>query len=259
VDVAAPPPAVLSNPRPPGEDANLPETKLPLHLLATVVRESHGLSLATVEDTERETNEVLREGEHFEAHPDARIVRVERARVVIDHAGKREQLVITHREPSALAPGQNAEALAKPPEENGKQARVPAPVLERALGPDARPEGAVSAVYKNGAMVGLRFDAIPPGGVYDRMGLRSGDVVTDVNGIPLADPSATAMVLAKFASAAVLDLWVQHGDGSRETLRVSPGAPNEVGPPPENAENEVGERVGSSDAGEPGEADEESE
>ncbi|HXK25890.1 MAG TPA: type II secretion system protein N [Myxococcota bacterium] len=260
-DVAAPPPAVLPTPPPPSdEDEDAPETKLPLHLQATVVRENHALSLATIEDTERETNEVLREGEHFEAHPDARIVRIERARVLLDHAGAREQLVITHRERSARAPGQTAEAPAKPPEENGKQARVPAPVLEHALGPGARPEGDVSAVYEDGKMVGLRFEAIPAGGVYERIGLRSGDVVTDINGIPLADPSATAMVLAKFASADVLDLWVRHGDGSRETLRVSPSGPNEVSQPASEArKNEDGEPAGSGDDGEPDEADEESE
>ncbi|HVN37667.1 MAG TPA: type II secretion system protein N [Myxococcota bacterium] len=264
VDVAAPPPAVLSRPPPPpaeeGDDPDAPETKLPLHLLATVVRENHALSLATIMDTERDTNEVLREGEHFEVHPEARIVRIERARVLIDRAGVREQLVITHREPSALGARETAEAPAKPLEESGKQARVPAPVLEHALGPGAQPEGDVSTVFENGKILGLRFDAIPAGGVYERIGLRNGDVVTDINGIPLADPSATAMVLAKFASAAVLDLWVRHGDGSRETLRVSPAAPNEVSPPANKAsQNAVSEPAGSSDTGEPDEPDEDGE
>ena len=62
------------------------------------------------------------------------------------------------------------------------------------------------------------------------------------------------------ASAAVLDLWVRHGDGSRETLRVSPAAPNEVSPPANEASrNAVSEPAGSSDTGEPDEPDEDGE
>jgi type II secretion system protein C len=247
-DVAAPPPAVLPTPPVPDEDADVPDTKLPLHLEATVVRENHALSLATVEDTVRRTNEVLREGDRFEAHPDARIVHIERARVLIDHAGKREQLVITHLEPTELELRETPEVAAKPPEENGKQARVPAPVLERALGPRARPEGDVHAVYENGKMVGLRFDAIPAGSVYDRIGLHSGDVVTSVNGIPLADPDATAMLLAQFASAAELDLSVARPDGSHGTLHLAPGASNAASEPA--GSSVTGERDDTDEAGE---------
>lgn len=249
-DVAAPPP-VLPTPPPPDADADVPDTMLPLHLEATVVRENHALSLATIEDLERRTNEVLREGDRFEAHPDARIVRIERARVLIDHAGKREQLVITHLEPTELELRETPDVSAKPPEENGKQARVPAAVLERALGSRARPEGDVRPIFENGKMVGLRFDAIPAGGVYERIGLHSGDVVTNVNGIPLADPDATAMLLAQFASASALELAVARSDGSHATLHLAPGGSSEVSEP-----------AGSSDAGEPdetGEAGEESE
>jgi type II secretion system protein C len=242
-DVAAPPPTVL--PIPPTPDEDVPDTKLPLHLEATVVRENHTLSLATVEDTERRTNEVLREGDRFEAHPDAQIVRIERARVLIDHAGKREQLVITHLEPTELELRETSGAPVKPPEENGKQARVPAPVIERALGSRARPEGDVRPVFENGKMVGLRFDAIPAGGIYERIGLHSGDVVTNVNGIPLADPDATAMLLAQFASAAELDLSVARPDGSHEMLHLAPGGSNEAREP-----------AGPGEAREPGDADE---
>jgi len=244
-DVAAPPPLVLPTPPAPGDDADAPDTRLPLHLEATVVRENHALSLATIEDTERRTNEVLREGDRFEAHPDARIVRIERARVLIDHAGKREQLVITHLEPTGLELRETAEASAKLPEQNGKQARVPASVLEGALGPRARPEGDVHPVFENGKMIGLRFDSIPAGGVYERIGLHSGDVVTNVNGIPLADPDATAMLLAQFASAAALDLSVARADGSHELLHLAPGGSNERIEPPV-----------SDNAGDPDESDE---
>ena len=48
----------------------------------------------------------------------------------------------------------------------------------------------MSAVYEDGEMVGVQIDGIRDGGLYDRIGLRNGDVVTEINGVSLADPGA---------------------------------------------------------------------
>ena len=82
-------------------------------------------------------------------------------------------------------------------------------------------EGEVSAVYEDGEMVGVQFDAIREGGLYDRIGLRNGDVVTEINGVSLADPAAAAKVIGELVAAPELSIAVERGaDGAPETLVV---------------------------------------
>jgi type II secretion system protein C len=230
-DVAAPPPGASDVAASPAPDySGIPRTRLPLRLLVTVVRENRTLSLATIEDVERDAREVMNEGQSFEGHPRARIARIERARVLIDNDGVREQLVIDHSdagEPDAVG--------YEPTPEEREQRRDLAQRL-RALtdaGPNYRElrgrgtrggllaEGDVRAVYEDGELIGVQLDAIREGGVYDRFGLRNGDVVTDINGISLGHPSAAAEVLAQFAVSDELQVSVERGDGSLETLSIS--------------------------------------
>lgn len=224
-DVAAAPPPGATAPAEATQDSSgIPHTRLPLRLLATVVRENRTLSLATVEDLERSANEVLNEGQSFEGHPNARIARIERARVLIDHDGVREQLVITHH----AAPEEDLT-----PEERERRRGMAQRLRDLTdAGPEALAaperggllaEGDVSPIYEDGEMVGVQFDEIRAGGVYDQIGLRNGDVVTDINGVSLGDPAAAALVLGQFAGSDELSIQVQR-NGARETLKISTDA-----------------------------------
>src|SRR5262245_26807881 len=102
-DVAAAPRAdAFAEPDP--ASAGFPHTRLPLRLLATVVRENAAYSLATIVDTERSEHEVMTEGQLFAGRPEARIARIERGRVLIDHDGVTEQLVLTQNAGAAPPP-----------------------------------------------------------------------------------------------------------------------------------------------------------
>ena len=224
-DVSAPPPANPLADSPP-DLSRIPHTRLPLRLLATVVRENHALSLATIEDLERTTREVLNEGESLEGHPNARIAQIERARILIDHDGVREQLVISQRGPAPEA----APVSDLAPEERERRRDLAerlrdltdagAGALQPAEGSGLVDEGDVSAVYENGEMVGVQFEGIRAGGIYDRIGLRNGDVMTGINGVSLGEPAAAAEVLGEFANSDELAISVQRGDGSQETLHI---------------------------------------
>jgi type II secretion system protein C len=214
-DVAAPAPAAgpPAVPERAEDDAAIPQTKLPFHLLATVVSEKPALSLATVEDIERSSTEVMNEGERFEGRPKVQIARIERARILIDNDGMREQLAITH----SAAP----EAAVVSPEPH-----------EGLLG-----EGDASAVYEDGKMVGVQLDSIREGGFYDQIGLKNGDVVTEINGVSVSDPAAMVKVIGEFVGSDALSIAVER-DGAPETLVVSapPLAKADEGlapPPPE--------------------------
>ena len=82
-----------SRPRSPA-DLDIPLSELPLRLLVTVVADNPAASLATVADVEHHTSAVMREGQRFEGRPSVRLTAIERARVLIDNDGVREQLVL---------------------------------------------------------------------------------------------------------------------------------------------------------------------
>jgi general secretion pathway protein C len=192
-----------------------------------VVGEDAAFSLATIEDVERSAHAVMSEGQTLEGRPSVRLSRIERARVLLDNDGVLEQLVIV---PGETAPTESA-ALELAPEERERRRDLARRLRELtdagsdALGRGERggllAEGDVSAVYgEDGEMVGVQFDGIRAGGVYDRIGLRNGDVITDINGVSLGDPAAAARVLAQFASSDELVVSLSR-NGSPETLRVA--------------------------------------
>jgi general secretion pathway protein C len=217
--VAASPDASGPSPDP----SDVPHTRLPLRLLATVVREDPSLSLATVVDVDLST-QVLSEGERFAAHPDARIARIERARILIDNAGVREQLAIETglRHSASLTPEQRERRR-----ERARRLRALSDAgtkYREVLGEGERggllAEGDVSAVYEDGEIVGVQFDGIRPGGLYEKIGLRNGDVVTGINGVSLGDADAAAQVIGQVATADQLSVVVRRGDGAQETLVI---------------------------------------
>jgi type II secretion system protein C len=205
---------------------DIPHTKLPLRLLATVVNENPALSLATVDDVERSANEVMNEGQRFDGRPNVQIARIERARILIDNDGVREQLVIVHRAAPEAAPVSAEEREHRRDLSRRLRELTDAGTNYRdVLGDEQREgllaEGDVSAVYEDGKMVGVQFDGIREGGFYDQIGLRNGDVVTEINGVALSDPDAMVKVIGQFIGADELDIAVRGADGTSQPLKVS--------------------------------------
>jgi general secretion pathway protein C len=213
---AAPPPAPAAAARP----ADIPHTQLPLRLLATVVADDPSLSLATVADEERGAHAVMGEGQQFGGRPYVVLAAIERGRVLIDNHGVREQLVLVH---GGAEPAVSSEVREITPEERefrrglARRLRELTDAGEEALGPGERggllAEGDVSAAYQDGELVGVQIDGVRAGGLYDRIGLRSGDVVTDIGGVSLADPDAMVKVLEQAFTSERLQLTVDRPGG----------------------------------------------
>lgn len=228
---AAPPPAgerpAPSRFAPAAERSDLPHTKLPLRLVATVVRENRKLSLATVEDRERGGHEVMGEGQSFRNHVAARLVSIERGRVLIDNAGVHEQLVIDRSarlpDAAANAPSEHAVAYRRDLAQRLREltdAGSDYRELRPTQGTGLFEEGDVRPVYEDGELIGVELDGLRAGGVYDQAGLRDGDLVTSVNGVSLGEPTAAAQVLAQLAVSDELSVAVERDDGSEELLSI---------------------------------------
>jgi type II secretory pathway component PulC len=221
----APPPAE------PGSSEILP-TSLPLSLVATMVRDDPSRSLATIADAEHDTRRVLTPGQTLPRRSGVTLTRVLRERVLIDNQGVIESLAMVRTDGPAPAE--------PPPFDVGDEERIRRRVLatrireltdyglERRETPtEEQPrirllaEGSITPVYDDDdELLGVQIRDIEEGGIYDRIGVQEGDLLTSVNGIPFGEPAAAASVVAELTLSDEIDVGVTRPDGSAETLSM---------------------------------------
>ena len=60
-------------------------------------------------------------------------------------------------------------------------------------------------------MVGVRLNQVKPGSLYDKIGIKSGDVITTLNGIAIDSPQASSRLLTEFTQAEEFEIELQNG------------------------------------------------
>jgi general secretion pathway protein C len=225
VAVPEAPPAPAAEP---AATAEIPLTALPLRLLATTVEPDPRRSLAAVEDLEAASYQVMSEGDAFRHRVQARLVHIDVDHVLLDNAGRLEKLPLDPAIASALEGGRppGYELSGQAREQRRRLAERVRDLQERgSRGVVFRggllAEGDALPVYEEGELVGIQLEAVRPGGFYDQLGLRDGDLVRSVNGVPFGGPGAPAELLAELATSPTLELDVQRGDGSEASIPVS--------------------------------------
>jgi type II secretion system protein C len=229
-DPTTPPPGSAATDVP--NSGEILPTALPLSLVATMVRDDPSRSLATISDEEQQTRQVLAPGQPLQSRSGVALARVERERVLIDNRGVLESLAMDRSD--APAPPD------PPPFDIGDEERIRQRVLatrireltDRGLDrhdtpPDERPrigllaEGSITPVYdEDDAFVGVQIGDVEEGGIYDRIGVEDGDVLTSVNGIPFGEPAAAAAVVAELTRSDEIEVGVTRPDGSAEMLTM---------------------------------------
>jgi type II secretion system protein C len=200
----------------------LEETKLPVLLLGTQFSSVREHSKAAIADRGAREHQVLREGEALEKHPQARLVRIERGRVILDNQGRREELVLAE-----AAPGESQRPLPRSERQSQRRASrpapaPPAPIAERLreLQESGRGASAVRKLsqqarivpkWEEGQMVGIELTEIEPGSVYEKIGLESGDVITSLNGIQLDSAAAGTRALSQIDQAEHFEIELSSG------------------------------------------------
>jgi type II secretion system protein C len=225
--------ASLLAPAVPVEEApeDLEATRLPLRLLGTAAAKPQEFSWAAVEDEDEQRTAVVQVGDPIQT---ARVERIERRRIVLSENGVLRELVLED-EPAAPRSTVSRRGRAGPPR---RQARArPGPrVSERVqqLADDRfqmeredvdemmrNPANLFSQArilpkYEGGEMVGLQINAIKPGSFFEKVGIQSGDVITELNGVAINSPQESARILTEFSEADELKLSVKGADGERE-------------------------------------------
>jgi general secretion pathway protein C len=196
------------------EVLDLEATKLPLTLLGTAASDDLALSWAAIQDRESQQTLVLRHDDTIRNQ--AKVVRIERKRVVLDEGGALRELALEEAEgptvavlPAAAARAnarRGARAQPQPP------AETPAPATARTpaqLFQDAR----ILPKYAEGQMVGVQVSSIKPGGIFEKMGLQDGDVITELNGVRIDSPEQSAKILLQLSGTDTFTLQVDRAGG----------------------------------------------
>jgi general secretion pathway protein C len=202
------------------EEEALEATKLPLRLLGTAASMDARLSWAAVEDLENHQHSVVRIDDVLRQQ--AKVVRIERRRIVLENGARREELALERSpgeaitataargsDPSARVKrlADNRFAVARGDVENA--ARNPATLFSQAH---------ILPKYENGQMVGVQLNAVQPGSLFEQIGIQSGDTVTTFNGMRIDRPEQSANLLRELTEAKSFNVTVQGADGRERTL-----------------------------------------
>ena len=201
---------------------DLEETTLPVRLLGTQLHSIRANSKAAIAAKGARDHELLYEGDTLEKHPQARLIRIERGRVILDNRGRREELLL------ADATAVNSRPTPPPRDSRRRRrasrpSRAPsAPITERLrdLQGSRRASAArklsqqakITPKWEEGEMVGIELTSIEPGSLYEKVGLEAGDVITSLNGIQLDSAAAGTRALAQIDQAEEFEIELSSGE-----------------------------------------------
>ena len=203
--------SVAQAPLPPPEE-ELEETELPLRLLGTVTSDKSPGSRATIEDKTSRKHEVVRIGDHLQSHSEVKIAAIERGRVILWNGERREELRLKEDAPKAQpTPRRTARRSRSRRREtpDSNQIGALAERLQELQGDtgfgrsttELLTQAKLIPKYSDGEMTGMQVDDIKPGSLYEKLGLKDGDVISAVNGIAIDSTAASSKILSQFTRA----------------------------------------------------------
>ena len=190
------------NPEPvAAEDESYQKTKLPLRLLGTAAAEDTALSWAAVEDLETKQHLVVRIDQEIKGG--ARVVRIERRRIVLQNGAQLEELALEGETPAEPSVAQAAQRRPPPrPSARGNLERLAdnrfavnrGELQNLATNPSALfSQARILPKYEAGQMIGVQVSAIKPGSWFEQAGIRDGETITEVNGAAIGADGAPTL------------------------------------------------------------------
>jgi general secretion pathway protein C len=188
-------------------------TPLKLKLWGVAVHEHPDHSYSIIEDLGARKQGVY--GINAAVPGGATVKTIEWDKVILSHNGKDEVLELASKAPLSAKPAPAAAAPApSPPSGVGIQALsdteflVPRTEVDSALENMSQLFTQIRAVphFEGGQSIGFRLFAIRRGSLFDKIGLKNGDIVTSINGSPMSDPSRAVSLLQELKDARNLEV-----------------------------------------------------
>jgi type II secretion system protein C len=215
------------NPEPQtAEDESYQKTKLPLRLLGTAAAEDTALSWAAVEDLETKQHLVVRVDQDIKGG--AKVVRIERRRIVLQNGAQLEELGL-EGEPPGAEPVQTTQRRPPPrPNARGNLERLAdnrfavnrGELQNLATNPSALfSQARILPKYEGGQMVGVQVSGIKPGSWFEQAGIQNGETITAVNGAAIGADGAP-MLFREITQGSATRVTVRGTDGNERELSV---------------------------------------
>jgi general secretion pathway protein C len=187
-------------------------TQLKLKLWGTAVFDT-GSSFSIIEDLGARKQGVYAIDDVVPGN--ATVKAIEWDRVVLSHGGRDEILEL--EEAKSVGPARPVAAAAAPPPGAGgagiqqtaeNEYTVPRSEVDTALENMSQLFTQIRAVphFEGGQSVGFRLFAIRRGSLFDRIGLKNGDIIRSINGNEMNDPSKAVTLLQELRDASNLDV-----------------------------------------------------
>ncbi|MCB0324570.1 MAG: hypothetical protein KDD69_13400 [Bdellovibrionales bacterium] len=190
------------------EEKPAPVTELKLRLVGTNVS-STGQPFAIIEDTTKKEQELFDLNQSV--FNQAKLVAVEPESVKLDRNGKIEILVLEENFGGTSATGgdEGVETL----NEDQTEFSVAEAELEDALANLPRLLSQARAVpyFRNGKSVGMRLFAIRRDSLYEKLGMKNGDIVKAVNDNSLTDPAQALKLFEQLKNERSIKVRVERG------------------------------------------------
>jgi len=211
----------------PDESLEAAETKLPLELLGTIAGSDPSVSNAAIQDVGTRQHQVVFVGDFLDNHPAVEVHSIARAVVFLKrNDGRLEKLVLKEdgKGNGGMRPGRARRGRRA----TNTRSRSSRPVAQRIERPQKQGERSTATLYsqarivpkwEDGQMVGVQLNQVKEGSLYEKIGIRSGDVITSLNGITIDSPQASSKLLSEFTNAKEFDVLML--DGREITVSAS--------------------------------------
>lgn len=196
------------------EIINAPETRLNL-VLTGIVSEANGERSRALIKRGRNDQESYAVGS--ELGNGVKLHAIYANRVILDRSGRFETLTL-----ESVKQARNFDGVQRTQAASSALANDLGEVREKIL---ANPANASRYIRlqperQNGNLVGYRIYPGPDRGLFEKAGLKPGELVTAVNGQPLNNPAASLRLLSNLASASSASVTLER-DGQQRTVTVN--------------------------------------
>ena len=205
------------------------ESKLPLRLLATMESDDPTWSMATIQDVE--THRLGPYTANEQVRPGVTILAVERGRVVLLNQGRREFISLGAEPPKPEATPKVSKPAAEPKSKpdgksvaidgaeqaiscaNENSCTVDRAFVEKLMANPTQlmTQARMFPVTKDGETQGFRVSGIKSGSLATMLGLKNGDVVSEINGAKLGTIDDALAMYQKLRRASHLSVTVERG------------------------------------------------
>ena len=163
-----------------------PIVKTPLTLIGTFIVDGNKAT-AILEDQKKKVQDVFAIGEMV--FGEAKLISIKSDRVQIERGGQIEELALdenANEKSSGSAEFKDGIAIVSDTEVHVQEVE-----LDKALEnlPLLLTQARAVPYFKDGKSIGLRLFAVKQGSIFERLGLRNGDILKSINGNPLGDLS----------------------------------------------------------------------